>query len=129
VSEDNIEFVRKLWRTLDKSGVEAALELTDPDVQWSFYRAGGQVSSSSELLEFLHEFEGERQLVNASAYSIRAYGDFVLASGSFRLSGSQGLTEFQIHIVYEFENGRLVRAKSYPSETEAMESLEVSEAG
>jgi ketosteroid isomerase-like protein len=123
VSKENVEFVSELWSAVDNSGLEAALELTDPDVQWRFYRAEGQVLSSRELLDFLDEFQGERQLIDATAYSIDAYGDFVLASGSFRLTGSQGLSEFQIHIVYEFANGKLVRVESYPSLKEAREAL------
>jgi ketosteroid isomerase-like protein len=123
VSKENVEFVSELWSAVDNSGLEAALQLTDPDVQWRFHRAEGRVLSSRELLDFLDEFQGERQLVDATAYSIDAYGDFVLASGSFRLTGSQGLSEFQIHIVYEFANGKLVRVESYPSLKEAREAL------
>jgi ketosteroid isomerase-like protein len=127
VSKQNVEFVGQLWDTVDKSGVEAALELTEPDVEWKFYRAG-RVLSSRELLDFLEEFQGERQLVHATAYSIDAYGEFVLASGSVRLTGSQGLSEFQIHIVYEFSDGKLLRAESYPSLKEAREALGLPEA-
>jgi ketosteroid isomerase-like protein len=127
VSKQNVEFVGQLWDAVDKSGVEAALELTEPDVEWSFYRAG-RILSSRDLLDFLEEFQGERQLVDATAYSIDAYGDYVLASGSFRLTGSQGLSEFQIHIVYEFSDGKLVRAESYPSLKEAREALGLPEA-
>jgi ketosteroid isomerase-like protein len=121
--EENIEFVQTLWRTLDQHGLEAALELTDPDVSWDLHRAD-RVSTTSELLAFLNSFEGERQAVEATVYSVEAHGHLVIASGSLRLSDSQGLLEFQIHIIYEFSNGRLVRAKSYPSRVEAEEALE-----
>ena len=130
MSKHNVEFVGRLWDAVDKSGgVEAALELTEPGVEWKFYRAEGRVLSSQELLAFFEEFQGERQLVSATAYAIDAYGDFVLASGSFRLTGSQGLSEFQIHIVYEFSDGKLLRAESYPSLKEAREALGLPEAG
>lgn len=123
MSKQNVEFVSELWSAVDKGGIEAALELTDPDVKWRFHRAEGRVLSTSELLDFFREFQGERQLVDATAYSVDAYGDFVLASGSFRLTGSQGLSEFQIHLVYEFSDGKLVRAESYPSLKEARDAL------
>lgn len=123
MSKETIEFVSELWSAVDERGVEAALQLTDPDVQWCFHRAEGRVLSSSELLDFLQTFQGERQLVDATAYSIDDYGDLVLASGSFRLTGSQGMSEFQIHLVYRFSDGKLVRADSYPSRKEALEAM------
>jgi ketosteroid isomerase-like protein len=123
VSKQNIEFVSELWSAVDERGLEAALQLTDPDVQWRFHRAEGRVLSSGELLDFLRAFQGERQLVDATAYTIDDYGDLVLASGSFRLTGSQGMSEFQIHLVYRFSDGKLVRADSYPSRKEARDAM------
>ena len=47
----------------------------------------------------------------------------MLASGSFRLKGGGGISDFQIHFVYEFEEGRLVRGSTYPTRAEAMEAI------
>ena len=122
---ENIEFVRKLWDAADHGGLEAALELTDPDAEWAPHPAGGRVLSTRELLDFLEEYRGERELLRATPYSITAHGDKVLASGSFRLHGAGGgISEFQIHWVSEFEDGRFVRASSYASEAEAMRSMD-----
>ena len=121
---EKIEFVRSLWEAADQRGLEAALALTDPEVEWAPHPAGGQVLSTAELLSFLEGYNGERELLRATPYEIRAHGDAVLASGSFRLHGEGGrISEFQIHWVSEFENGRLVRAHSYPSEAEALQAI------
>jgi ketosteroid isomerase-like protein len=126
MSRENVEFVRDLWEAVERGGVEAALELTDPDVQWAPHPARGQVLSTAELLRFFEEFTGQRQLLRATPYSITAHGSKVLASGSFRLHGADGhLAEFQIHWVSEFdEEGRLVRASSFPTELDAMRAIE-----
>jgi ketosteroid isomerase-like protein len=125
ISSDNVEFVRSLWEAVQEGGLEAALALTDPEVEWAPHPAGGQVLSTEELQRFLEEYSGERELLRATPYSISAHGDMVLASGSFRLHGQDGLiSEFQIHWVSEFEDGRFVRASSYASEAEALKAID-----
>jgi ketosteroid isomerase-like protein len=117
--KDNVKFVRALWAAIAEGGIEAAFELTSPDVEWKPHAAGGRVLTSAELLQFFREFQGERQFLEATPYSFQAHGDYVLASGSFRLRGSDRMSEFQIHIVYEFEDGRLTRATTYGTRNEA----------
>jgi ketosteroid isomerase-like protein len=125
--QENLRFVRELWEVTDEQGVEAALERTDPDVEWKPHPASGRVLTSEELLRFFREFQGEREFLEAKPYSFRANGDLVLASGSFRLRGRDRLSEFQIHWVYEFEGGRLVRATSYGKRPEALEAVGLTE--
>jgi ketosteroid isomerase-like protein len=122
---NKIEFVRSLWEAADAGGLEAALALTDPEAEWAPHPAGGRVLSTAELLSFLEQYRGERELLRATPYAISAHGDRVLASGSFRLHGPDGrISEIQIHWVSEFEDGRFVRARSYPSEAEALAAIE-----
>jgi hypothetical protein len=121
---DNVKFVRRLWGVIADGGLEAALEMTAPEVEWRPHAAGGRVLTSQELLQFFNEFQGERQLLEARPYSFHAYGDMVLASGSFRLSGRDRMAEFQIHFVYEFENGTLKRATTFATRSEALAALE-----
>jgi ketosteroid isomerase-like protein len=121
--EDNVKYVRSLWAAIAEGGLEGALERTSPDVEWRPHAAGGRVLTSQELLEFYRSFQGERQLLEARPYSFHAHGDLVLASGSFRLRGRERMSEFQIHFVYEFEEGRLLRATTYATRSEAMAAM------
>jgi ketosteroid isomerase-like protein len=125
--QKNLRFVRSIWRSIDHGGLEAALELT-PGVEWRPHTAEGLTVTSEQALTFLREFQGDREFLEAKPYSFHAAGDFVLASGSFRLRGRERLSEFQIHWVYEFEDGNLVRATSFASRREAIEAMGVSEA-
>jgi ketosteroid isomerase-like protein len=120
--ESPIRLVRRLWEAVADSGLEAALQLTDPDVEWVPHAAQGRVLTSRELLDFFEEFQGERHIVGGRLYSVGMEGDAVLASGSFRLKGGGGIAEFQIHFVYEFEEGRLVRGSTYATRAEALEA-------
>jgi ketosteroid isomerase-like protein len=115
--------VRRLWEAVEENGLEAALELTDPNVEWMPHAAGGRVLTSKELLDFFEAFQGERVIASARLYSVDQEGDLVLASGSFRLKGGGGISEFQIHFVYEFEEGRLLRARTYGTRAEALEAI------
>jgi ketosteroid isomerase-like protein len=127
--EDNVRFVRALWAAIAEGGLEASLELTAPEVEWRPHAAGGRVLTSEQLLQFFSEFQGERQLLEAMPYSFHSRGDFVLASGSFRLRGGARMTEFQIHFVYEFKDGRLVRGTTYATRGEAIAAMGTSNAG
>jgi ketosteroid isomerase-like protein len=127
--ESQLRLVRRLWETVADSGLEAAFELTDPNVEWVPHAAQGRVLTSRELLDFFNAFQGERHIVEARLYSVDSEGDTVLASGSFRLKGGGGFSDFQIHLVYEFEDGRLVRASTYATRAEALEAITRGTAG
>jgi ketosteroid isomerase-like protein len=120
--KDNVKFVRSLWAAIDEAGLEGALALTDPDVEWRPHAAAGRVLTSEDLLRFYREFQGERQLLEARPYSFASSGNFVVASGSFRLRGKDRLAEFQIHFVYEFEGGRLQRGTTFATRGEALQA-------
>jgi ketosteroid isomerase-like protein len=121
--QSQLRLVRRLWEAVQESGLEAGLALTDPEVEWVPHAAGGRVLTSRELLDFFADFEGERHMAEARLYSVEAQGDAVLASGSFRLKGGGGIVEFQIHIVYEFDEGRLARATTYATRAEAQDGI------
>jgi ketosteroid isomerase-like protein len=124
MSGENVEFIRTLWEAADEGGLEAALVLTDPEAEWAPHPADGLVLSTAEILRFLEDYSGERELLRAKVSSIEAHGDKVLASGSFRLHGAGGqISEFHIHWVSEFEDGRFVRASSFASEAEAVKAI------
>lgn len=125
--KDNLRFVRALWAAIAEGGLEAALQKTDPDVEWRPHPAGGSVLTSEELLRFFKEFQGERTLLEATPYAFYSHGDLVLASGSFRLLGRDTMVEFQIHFVYEFEGGKLLRAATYATRAEALAAMGVAD--
>ena len=88
-------------------------------MEWVPHAAGGRVLTSQELLAFFNEFQGDQHISEARLYSVDGEGDTVLASGSFRLKDGGGISDFQIHVVYEFEDERLVRASTYATKADA----------
>ena len=118
-----MRLVRRLWEAVAESGLEAAIALTEPDMEWVPHAAGGRVLTSQELLAFFNEFQGDQHISEARLYSVGVEGDTILASGSFRLRGGGGISDFQIHIVYEFEDERLVRATTYATKADALDAI------
>jgi len=128
--DSKIRLVRRIWEAVDEGGLEAALQLTEPDVEWVPHTAGGRVLTSQELLDFFADFKGERQVTGSRLYSVTLEApDAVLASGSFRLRGGGGIAEFQIHFVYRFDDDRLVRGSTYATRADALDAIARAAAG
>ncbi len=123
-TDSRVKLVRRLWEAVADSGLEAGFALTEPDMEWIPHAAGGRVLTSEELLAFFREFQGEQHITEARLYSAEEAGETILASGSFRLKGGGGISDFQIHIVYEFDDERLVRATTYPTQADARDAIE-----
>jgi hypothetical protein len=112
-----------MWEATQEGGAEAALAMVEPQVEWIFHVAEGRVLRSDDLLAFLNAYEGDREILHGRAYSVQEHDRFVLSSGSFRLTGPDGITEHQIHFVGEFDaDGTLLRVRSYATFAEAAEA-------
>ena len=122
-TDSRVKLVRRLWEALADSGLEAAFALTEPDMKWVPHAAGGRVLTSQELNAFFNEFQGEQHISEARLYSVEEEGDSILASGSFRLKGGGGISDFQIHVVYEFEDEHPVRATTYATKADALDAI------
>ena len=112
--------VRDMWEATQDGGAEAALALVEPQVEWVFHVAQGRTFRSDELLAFLNSFDGEREILYGRPYRVVEQERFVVSSGSFRLTGPNGITEHQIHFVGEWdEGGTLLRVRSFATFADA----------
>ena len=121
---DNVELVRQLWSAFERGGLEAVLEIADPDVEWAPYGGGGQVYRGHDGLRAYMEERRERgEETDARLYSAFAKGDYVIARGEVRIKGEHGLVTMQPGWLYEFRDGRLVRFRGFPSQEAALREL------
>jgi ketosteroid isomerase-like protein len=117
----NVERVRRLWEAWAHGGIDEVIEIVDPDVDWRPYGGHGRVlHGAEELRGYMDEFRERGEDVEAEVYSYEAVGDAVLASGHVRHRSARGLTDTQLHWLYRFRNGRLVRFDAYTSREEAL---------
>jgi len=123
VRSSRVTLAREMWEATQEGGAEAALAMAEPQVEWIFHVAQGRTFRSDELLAFLNSFEGDRDILYGRLYSVRERDLLVVSSGSFRLTGPDGITEHQIHFVAEFDSDdKLLRVRSYPTAAAAAEA-------
>jgi ketosteroid isomerase-like protein len=119
---DNVESVRRLWEAFDEGGVEAVLDIVDPDVEWSLFGTSGEAVHGHEgLRRYMADTAARGDEIDASPYTYEALGDdAVLVSGHVRRRTVSGMTDTQLYWLYRFRNGRLFRFDAYQTRDEAL---------
>jgi ketosteroid isomerase-like protein len=121
VPSDNVELVRRLWEAFDRGGMEAVLEIADPDVEWEPYGGNGTVYHGHEGLKaYMQGRADNSEETDARLYSAFARGDAVVARGEVRIRGPHGITTAQPGWLYEFREGKLVRFRGFPTQEAAL---------
>jgi ketosteroid isomerase-like protein len=118
---DKVAVVRRLWEAFAEGGVDAVLEVCDPDVEWSLYGTSGEVVRGHEGLRwYMNEVAAHGDQIDADAYTYDLVGDAVVVSGHVRRRSLRGMTDTQLHWVYRFRHDRLVRFDAYQTREEAV---------
>src|SRR4051794_28342488 len=104
---DNLELVRRLWAAFDRGGIEAVLEIADPDVAWEPYGGGGTVYRGHDGLRGYMQERAERgEKTDGRLYSAYAKGDQVVARGEVSIRTEHGAITMQPGWLYEFADGK-----------------------
>ena len=118
---DNVELVRRLWEAFDRGGIDAVLEIADPDVKWEPYGGGGVVYRGHDGLRAYMEWRAERnEEADARLYSAFSKGDVVIARGEVQIRGPQGIVTMQPGWLYEFRDGKLIRFRGFATQDAAL---------
>src|SRR3954470_19244018 len=118
---DNVELVRRLWSAFEKGGIEAVLEIADPDVEWEPYGGCGVVyRGHAGLRSYMEERHERGEETDARLYSAFAKGDAVVARGEVQIKGEHGIVTMQPGWLYEFREGRLIRFRGFPTQEAAL---------
>ena len=131
MSQENVELVHRVFDATSRHDLDAALELSHPDVEIApvmgpasiTYRGHEGVRRwSSDLLSAFPDFRAE-------VLEARDLGDFVV--GTVRISGqgaeSDVSSEQTVWFASEWRDGMLLWYRAYESESEALEAAELSE--
>lgn len=120
---DNVELVRRLWDAFERGGIEAVLEIADPDVEWEPYGGGGTVYRGHDGLRAYMRWRGDREEeADARLYSAFAKENFVVGRGEVQIRGPRGIVTMQPGWLYEFRDGKLVRFRGFPTQEAALEA-------
>jgi ketosteroid isomerase-like protein len=121
---DNVAAVRRMWEAFADGGLDAVLELADPDVEWSLFGTSGQVLRGHEgLRRYMEEVAARGDEIDADAYTYEAVGEnCVICSGHVRFRTASGMTDTQLHWLYRFRDGRLVRFEAFETREAALKA-------
>jgi ketosteroid isomerase-like protein len=124
MERDNVAAVRRLWDAFAEGGLDAVLDIVDPDVEWSLFGTGGEVVRGHHgLREYMTDVAARGDEIDASVYEYEALDDdHVLVSGHVRFRSATGMSDTQLHWLYRFRQGRLVRFQAYQTRAESLEA-------
>ena len=124
MERENVAAVRRMWEAFAEGGLDDVLDIVDPDVEWSLFGTGGEVVRGHEgLRDYLARRAAQGEEIDASVYDYEAIDDDqVLVSGHVRFRSATGMSDTQLHWLYRFRDGRLVRFDAYRSRAEALEA-------
>jgi ketosteroid isomerase-like protein len=118
---DNVDLVRRLWSAFERGGIDAVIEIVDPDVDWEPFGGGGVVYHGHEgLRAYMEERRARGEQAEGRLYSAFAKGDYVVARGEVRIHGEHGIVTMQPAWLYEFRDGRLIRFRGFPTQEAAL---------
>ena len=118
---DNVDLVRQLWTAFERGGIDAVLEIVDPDVEWQPYGGGGTVyRGHAGLRAYMNERRDRNEEADARLYSAFAKGDCVVARGEVQIRSEHGVVTMQPGWLYEFHEGKLVRFRGFPTQEAAL---------
>ncbi len=121
---DNVAAVRRMWDAFSLGGVDAVLDVVDPDVEWSLFGTSGKVVRGHDgLRRYMEEVAARGDAIDAGAYTFEAAGDdAVICSGHVRFRTPSGMTDTQLHWLYRFRDGRLVRFEAFQTREQALKA-------
>ena len=120
------EFVRTLFETFAREGIDGVLRVTPDDVVWAPLAAEGREYVGAEVREFFEARRGTATEQTEHAHAIEEVAPgMVLVTGSVQLRRRGTRVDMQPTWLYEFDDeGLLRRATGFPSRSAARVAIE-----
>jgi ketosteroid isomerase-like protein len=133
MSQENVDLTLRISEAFNRRDVDAALALWDEEGVWypaieALTEGGRTYGGRAELRQYyldLAEFADESVVEWSKVYDL---GDRVLClgRGSMRFSSGVGLDQ-EVGCVFTWRNGKLLEARPYMTQAEALEAVGLSE--
>ena len=135
MSQENVEFVRRIWEASERRDTAAVFALYDPAIVWDFSHA-----APVELRGLYHGYDGLRQFFrqwlepfenfHAEAETFIDAGDSVVVG--YRQSGRGKASGAEVEMpaawsVYRIRDGLVTRIEVFQTKPEALEAAGLSE--
>lgn len=126
VMEGSHDLVRRIWTAYREGGVEAALPLLDPAVE--FVSVDGTTYSGHDgVRRFFKTFDDQGQTFEASPYSFEGQGEAVLVAGHRRIRSANRTSGAYLYFVHVIRAGLVSRLSAHTTRESALADLRHSE--
>jgi ketosteroid isomerase-like protein len=128
VTSDNVEIVRRGFEALREGGVEALIELVDPEFEVttppSLASEPDTYRGPEGIRRYFDSFYEAMDEISFEPHSFEAVDDRVVAEFTLRARGRTTGLEFSQHayLVWTLRDGKAVRLEVYPELAEALEA-------
>jgi hypothetical protein len=120
--DERLEAVRELWGTYREKGVQTAIPLLHPEVE--FVDHEGRVFNGHDgVRSFFAEFEERGEVFTASPYSFELHEPDLLVIGHRRIRSAEGTRGDYLYFVHSFRDGRVSRLAAHVSKEDALADI------
>jgi hypothetical protein len=119
---ERLDAVRELWGTYREHGVEKAIQLLHPEVE--FVDHEGRVFTGHDgVRRFFAEFEQRGEVFTASPYSFELHEPDVLVIGHRRIRTEEGTRGDYLFFAHGFRDGRVSRIAAHTTKDAALADI------
>jgi hypothetical protein len=120
--DERLETVRDLWATYREEGVEEAIPLLDPEVEFVDHD-GNAFHGHDGVRRFFGEFEQRGEQFMASLYSFELHEPDLLVIGHRRIRSEDGMRGDYLFFVHSFRAGRVSRIAAHTTKEGALADI------
>jgi hypothetical protein len=120
--DERLDAVRELWRTYREDGVEKAIPLLHPEVE--FVAHDGRLFNGHDgVREFFAEFDRRGEVFTASPYSFELREPDLIVIGHRRIRSREGTRGDYLFFVHSFVDGRVSRIAAHATKDAALTDI------
>jgi SnoaL-like domain len=121
--DERLDAVSKLWATYREEGVQKAIPLLDPEVEFVDHD-GNAFHGHDGVRRFFSEFEQRGEQFTASPYSFELHEPDLLVIGHRRIRSEDGMRGDYLFFVHSFRGGRVSRIAAHTTKEGALADIE-----
>jgi hypothetical protein len=121
--DERLEAVRQLWATYREHGVDRAIPLLDPEVEFVDH-AGRVFRGHDGVRRFFAEFEERGEQFMASPYTFELHEPDLIVVGHRRIRSDDGMRGEYLFFVHSCRDGRVSRIAAHTTKEAALAEID-----
>ena len=121
--DERLEVVRALWSTYREAGVDEAIALLHPDIEFVDHE-GRTFNGRKGVARFFAEFDERGERFMASIYTFELHEPDLMVIGHRRIRSEEGIRGSYMYFVHGFRDGLVCRLTAHTEREEALADIE-----